>query len=343
MVGDIFKTLMEVRIMRIERFVVFSKILLVLLFSLSLHNANANSVMAKAKLPTVGIISGGVNGTYARFAQDISNILDKNNEDKYRILAVLGLGSQQNIADLLDLPNIGVAIVQSDVLAFADEAEEMKEINLKEEIAYITKLYNEEVHIIARNDIRSIKGIQGKKVAVGKRGSGTSMTAKQIFKTLGIQVSPIHMSSEQAVDDLKTGKIDAAVFVAGKPAPIFKTIKNDENLKFLSMQIDQTLARKGYLTSVLTNKDYPNLIEKDKSIDTLAVGAVMAVYNWKEGINRYDGATWFANNLFKYLPELQNNGAYHQKWKEVDFNTKLKSWTRFPPVEELLKKNKTSK
>lgn len=68
------------------------------------------SVIEKSLRDPIGIISGSVSGTYARFAQDISNILDKKKENKFRIVAVLGKGSQQNIADLLHLKGIGIAI-----------------------------------------------------------------------------------------------------------------------------------------------------------------------------------------------------------------------------------------
>ena len=57
---------------------------------------------------TVGIISGGVAGTYVRVASDLANVLDKG--DDLRVLAVLGKGSVQNIDDLLYLRGIDIAI-----------------------------------------------------------------------------------------------------------------------------------------------------------------------------------------------------------------------------------------
>ena len=69
----------------------------------------------------VGLISGGVTGTYVRIAADLANALDDGYE--LRVLPIIGKGSVRNIEDLLLLRGIDVAIVQSDVLDFYKRAE----------------------------------------------------------------------------------------------------------------------------------------------------------------------------------------------------------------------------
>ena len=66
---------------------------------------------------TVGIISGGVAGTYVRIASDLASVLD--DPAKLRVLAIIGKGSLQNINDVLYLRGIDIGIVQSDVFAYA--------------------------------------------------------------------------------------------------------------------------------------------------------------------------------------------------------------------------------
>ena len=313
--------------------------LLIFTFSLTSYAANKDGVVEKALRDPVGIVSGSVNGTYARFAQDISNIMDKNNNDKFRIVAVLGKGSQQNIADLLYFKGIGMAIVQSDVLNFAEEAKIEK--NIKEKIVYITKLYNEEVHILARKETKSIKSIMGKKVNIGGVGSGTAMTAKTIFKALDIPIEPTNSPNQEAIARLKSGDIDAAVFVAGKPTSLIEKISKEANLHFLKIDIDKNeLGAKGYITSALSYKDYPNMIGEDEVVNTLAVGAVLAVYNFPKNINRYDRLKWFSETLYENLPALKANAgkdkSYHEKWLDVEFKNDLPGWNRFPPVQDLL-------
>lgn len=98
---------------------------------------------------TISVISGGINGTYVRIASDLSSVLD--NGDDLRILPIMGKGSVQNIDDLLYLKGIDIGIVQSDVLEFVKQ--ENKHPTIEERIRYITKLYNEEFHLLANSSI----------------------------------------------------------------------------------------------------------------------------------------------------------------------------------------------
>ena len=76
-----------------------------------------NSLAIRANAGTVGIISGGADGTYVRIAADLAAVLDDG--DSLRVLPILGKGSLQNIADILVLRGVDIGIVQSDVLAYA--------------------------------------------------------------------------------------------------------------------------------------------------------------------------------------------------------------------------------
>ncbi len=123
----------------------------------------------QANAGTVGVISGGVDGTYIRIANDLAAVLDDG--DRLRVLPVVGKGSLQNITDILLLRGIDIGIVQSDVLAYARR----KQLNpgIDKSIQYITKLYDEEVHILARPEIAKLEDLADKKVNVDVRGSGT--------------------------------------------------------------------------------------------------------------------------------------------------------------------------
>jgi TRAP-type uncharacterized transport system substrate-binding protein len=74
-----------------------------------------SGLAARANAGTVGIISGGADGTYVRIAADLAAVLDDG--DSLRVLPILGKGSLQNLSDILVLRGVDVGIVQSDVLA----------------------------------------------------------------------------------------------------------------------------------------------------------------------------------------------------------------------------------
>ena len=90
---------------------------LVALIGVISGEAYSQSARERANRDTVGVMGGSVRGTYSRFAQDMANALDQ--EGQLRVITQLGRGSQQNIADLLWLRGVDVAIIQSHVLTGA--------------------------------------------------------------------------------------------------------------------------------------------------------------------------------------------------------------------------------
>ncbi|MBK8209896.1 MAG: hypothetical protein IPK78_07805 [Rhodospirillales bacterium] len=59
-----------------------------------------------------------------------------------------------------------------------------------------------------------------------------------------------------------------------------------------------------YLPSSLTHADYPALISEQQPADTVAVGAVMAVYNWERNTDRYRRTSAFVEAFFDNFEEL---------------------------------------
>ncbi len=281
----------------------------------------------------VGIISGGINGTYLRIATDLANVLDHGND--LRVLAIMGKGSVQNIDDILYLEGIDIGIVQSDVLAFVKRRNTHP--NIAEHIHYITKLYNEEFHLLADKSIRTIEDLAGKTVNFGVEGSGTHMTASMVFDTLKIDVDPVSFDQGLALEKVKRGEIAALVYVAGKPTALFKDISTGDNVHLLEVPLTAEILET-YLPSRFTSEDYPQLVTAEVPVPTLAVGAVMAVYNWDPGTDRHRKVAHFIDSLFGRFAEFQKPPR-HPKWREVSLTAVVPGWTRFEPAEAWLRKS----
>lgn len=281
----------------------------------------------------VGVIAGGIGGTYIRIATDLASVLDEG--ERLRILAMAGKGSQQNITDLLYLRGVDVAIVQSDILTYARAKQ--KQNKLYGRISYITKLYNEEFHLVTRKGVKNLRALRGKKVNFGNKGSGTHMTSSVVFRTLGIKVVPTTFDYDLALEKLKKGEIEAMVYVAGKPAALFSKIKPKDGLKLLRVDYTPNL-QKTYLPATFTTKDYPGLVPRGKKVRTVAVGAVMAVLNWRKGTPRHQRLQRFIDAFFTKFDEFQSEPR-HPKWQEVNLTAKIPGWRRYPPAEKWLEKN----
>ena len=112
----------------------------------------------------VGIVSEGTDYTV-----DLALALAGKQNDLW-LLPIAGAGALQNAVDVLFARGIDFGVVQTDVL------EEIKRNppfpGVEKYLQYVTKIYDQEVHILARPDIQSIDGLRGKKVNFGLRDSG---------------------------------------------------------------------------------------------------------------------------------------------------------------------------
>jgi TRAP transporter TAXI family solute receptor len=239
--------------------------------------AELATLSARANAGTVGVISGGVDGTYVRIAADLAAVLDSG--DDLRVLPIIGRGSVQNLADIMFLRGVDIGIVQSDVLAFAQRQRLFPSVATL--VHYIAKLYDEEFHLLAGPGVTRLEDLADRPVNVDLRGSGTAMTASLVFEGLGLRPRITNLPQDSALERLRRGEIAAMAFVAGQPARLFSAIPPGSGLRFLPLPLTPALVST-YLPSRLTAARYPNLLEGEE-VETIAVGAVMAVYAWSPG------------------------------------------------------------
>ncbi len=275
---------------------------------------------ARANANIVGVISGGLDGTYTRFAADLAAVLDE--VDGLRILPIIGKGSFQNLSDLLYVRGVDVAIVQSDVLAAA--AQQNAFPGITQQVQYIAKLYNEEVHVFARPGVDRLSDLAGKLVSMDNRGSGTAMTATLLFSRLGIAVQPVYDATVDATEKLRRGDIAAVVRITGKPARF--TTPLPEGTRLLAVPLSESLLET-YLPANFTSSDYPALVPPGETVETVAVGAVLAAYNHqnpdrRERLIRFSRALSLKFDFFMQPPR-------HPKWRDVSLTATVPGWTRF--------------
>ena len=193
--------------------------------------------VARANEGTVGVITGMEGGTYARTGADLT-ILD---DGTLRVLPMLGKGSLQDLSDILYLKGVDVGFVQSDALAYAKQHGMFP--TLTQSIRYIAKLYDEEVHVLARKDITRLEDLNGQRVNVDVTGSGSAMTAEILLDALGIKAKVEHEKQVTGLQELKHGDIAAMIHVGGAPIPLFADVPTDSGLHFLPLELNQALAR----------------------------------------------------------------------------------------------------
>jgi TRAP-type uncharacterized transport system substrate-binding protein len=236
--------------------------------------------------------------------------------------------------DLKVLRGIDVAIVQIDVLDYAKAQRTPPGID---SVPYIAKLYNEEFHLLARADIKSVEDLAGRKVSFGLQGDGTNFTGPRIFDLLKIKVAPVNYDQATALEKLRSGEIAALAYVAGKPAPLFLDVRQQDHLHFLAIPLKPEIAS-AYIPARLTSDDYPSVVAADGSVDTVAVGAVMVAANLAPDSERNRNVASFVEAFFTQFPKLLEEG-HHPKWNEVNLAAELPGWHRYGPADSWIKRN----
>jgi TRAP-type uncharacterized transport system substrate-binding protein len=167
--------------------------------------------------------------------------------------------------------------------------------------------------------------LRGQRVNFGNEGSGTFMTAGIIFDELAIEVEATTLPEPEALAALRAGDIAALVFVGGQPLTLVSQIEADAGLRLLPIPRERVQA--AYLPAALTATSYPNLIAPGESVATLAVGAVMAAYNWPAEHPRNTKVRRFVDHLFADFDRLKQ-APYHPKWQQVDLSEPVPGWQR---------------
>jgi len=297
----------------------------------SIQEGGSDSALREKKNAwTVGIVGGLLSGTYMRFVDEMASVL--NDGDNLRILPIVSYGAASNLDDLLYLRGVDAAVTQSDVFEYFRT--QRKTANLDKRIQYIIRLPIAELHILARNDVQSLEDLRGKKVNFGPAGTGASLTGTIVFQRLGINVNQVLIDQPTALQKLQSGEVDAIARVIPKPIDFFAKIPPNSGLHLVNIPFTKTF-EDFYTLGEFTKQDYPNLLEGQDHIDTIAVPAVLAVFNWPKNSDRYTRVQRFIQYLFNRWDTFQHP-PYHPKWRDVNLAATVPGWTRFGAAEELL-------
>ena len=273
----------------------------------------------------VTIMASDPSGTDLTIATDIAQVVDDG--DNLRVLPIVGKGVAQNVKDVLFMRGIDMGITQANVIKYYARTGELGS-NFIDQVVYIAKLFNEEVHFVVPSRITDIKQLNGQVVNLGEPGSGTAITGHLLLDALNIKVQELHLSDVDAIEKLKHGEIAAAMIMAGKPAPAMGYIKAADGLKLLSIPYAKEL-EDSYYPATFTHDDYPELVADGKTVDSVSVCAVLIAFNWDQDTLRYKRVAKFVDAFFSKFDEFQKPPR-HPKWREVNFAATLEGWHRSP-------------
>jgi uncharacterized protein len=291
---------------------------------------DAEEVIEKMNANTITIVTGSPSLAYFSFAYDLATVLNKG--DELRILPVVSQGAFQNIRDVRYLHGVDLGFAQTNILGYYRRNGDIPDISDK--LVYIAKLCNEEIHVIVHSNITSLEQLRGRKVNFNTQGSGTQLSAHDIFGRLKIPVEEVNYRQNDGLDKLKNGEIAATVLTSGKPSDAVTPLKASDGYRILQIPWSEALPSE-YLPATLTHEDYPDLIAPGETVDTIASGTILFAYNWPKDSDRYGRIDKFVKAFFSNLAELQKPPR-HPKWRETNLAATFPGWKRFEGAEEWL-------
>jgi uncharacterized protein len=289
----------------------------------------------------VTVVVSGISCTCARFTEDIRNVVNDLGPNGVRVLPVLGVGGLQNLNDVLFLKNMDMGVVDEDNLRLLKKRDPVLYANVEQHVQYITKLYNSEFQVLARNEIRSYDDLKGRKVNFNLKDSQTEVTADTVFNVLNIPVQRSYYDNDEALKRLISGEISAMIILTGAPQVTLAKVKKEDGMHFLPLDQESLPSHDlhdlfaSYLPAELTHEIYPNLIPEGTTVPTVANRALLVAYTWPENSPRYKRIAKFVDAFFSKIDQF-NTPSRHPKWREVNLSAEMPGWVRFKPAAEWL-------
>lgn len=258
--------------------------------------------------------SGGTSGTYFPVAGAIAQVWG--NAVPGLVVDVQSTGASAENLNLLNKGDAEIAIVQNDVMYYANTATEgFAEAAPNEGFLTLGTVYPEVCQLVvdANAGIETVADLKGKAVSIGAMGSGVESNAKQILAAAGLTVEDIqaqNLDFAESANAIKDKSIVAAFVTAGTPTTAVTELATTNDIKVLSLGEDviQSLCETySFYTPYEIAADVYNAAEPTQTVAVKATIVVKAdldeelVYNMTKG-------------LFENLDAV---AAAHDKGKEM--------------------------
>ena len=266
----------------------------------------------------LNILTAAVGGTYHAMAKDLERLLeDVAGELGVDLDVIPSQGTVQNLVDVASYETVPLAIVQNDVLTYlrlhvkADD----RGRRIVDGLRLVLPLHEEEVHVIARRALTALGDLNGKRVAIGEAGSGTSVTARVLMRLARVEPKAVlALELSRAVEALRRGEIDALFLVSGVPSRALRDVlRAGDGFVFVPVALGGSSAAgeevaHAYRRATIPAGAYPG---QAGAVETVAVRSGITTL----GPVECDAIARLVRAAVEHLPWLREHG--HPKWKDV--------------------------
>ena len=273
--------------------------------------------------PIIRILGADLTSDLSEILKDVADVTS--DETGIRVLSILGDGSLNNLNDLLYLQGIDAALIPSDILLKFQESTAVR--NLESKLSFVAQLGAVVTHLLAQNAITTIYDLEGKRVYMGERRSGSFIAASNIFGRLNIGVDAVFgLDHAGALAQLKAGELDAVFWMDVPPIGLLNLVDPSEDLHLIHIPT-QGIDTDIYQVQNLTNDDY-RIIPEEEGIQAAAAQIALVAYSWPNNHPRHAKMKRFAD-VFAEKSETLQSGNYHRALNNAEFYREVYSGWRY--------------
>ena len=193
--------------------------LFVLILAACGEDSNSNGNSKEKEYKFLSLVTGGQQGTYYALGGSFAEFISE--ETDIKTTAEVSNASSANVVALQE-DKAEIAFIQSDIVYYAKNGEQMFKDKAMEDLMAVGGLYPETVQLVTtkKSGIKSFADLKGKKVSVGAPSSGTLANAEQLLEIHGLSLDDIdaeNLDFGESTDGLSSGQIDAAFITSGYP------------------------------------------------------------------------------------------------------------------------------
>ncbi|HZT88698.1 MAG TPA: TAXI family TRAP transporter solute-binding subunit [Stellaceae bacterium] len=194
-------------------------------------------------------------------------------------------GSLENIR-LVNAGQLESGFAQADLAGWAYTGSELfRKDGPMPQLRAIGSLFPETLQVVVRADsaIRGIRGLKGRRVALGGLGSGTVANARVLLAAAGLRDTDVqrkYLRPSQAVEGLRAGTLDALVIAGGAPVPAVQQLATTTPIRLLPIDgaIAEALLREFafYRRATIPPDTYPGVADETETVGFHALWLVSA-------------------------------------------------------------------
>ncbi len=169
-------------------------------------------------------------------------------------------------------------------------------------------------HVIVQADspVRTWRDLEGKRLNLGAKASGTGLKHEEMFRILGIKPNYVFSTPTEAADMIKDRRVDGMAYSVGAPYSVFMDVSTERPIRFVSMKPE----------------------EQKKVADTLPYVVPFALPAKTYSFQNEDVQTVTAYQTIMVRPGLPDDLVYHltkvtwEHWDEVIKATAAAKWVK---------------